>query len=47
MTARRVIWGMFWLCVIFALAHKVGLAVLFGLVWLVLFLGWRWLVGRK
>jgi len=47
MVARRVIQALFCLCVIFALAHKVGLAVLFGFGWLVLWVGRRWLAGRR
>lgn len=43
---RRVSWLAGGGCVLFALAHQVGLAVLFGVVWLVLFLGRRWLVRR-
>jgi hypothetical protein len=47
MNLHRVIWALFWLCVMFAFAHKVGLAVLFGLGWLVLWVGRRWLAGRR
>lgn len=43
---RRVLWLLAFMCVLFALAHKVGLAVLFGVIWLVLHLGRRWLVRR-
>lgn len=44
---RRTLWLMGVGCVLFVLAHQVGLAVLFGVTWVVLYAGRRLLVGRR
>lgn len=43
----RVIWGVFWVGVLFALAHVWGWAALFLFGWVVLWVGRGWLAGRR